>query len=100
MDEDEKVALILGCPFLANARAMIDAFDGKLTLRVVDEHVTFFVNTTTILARKQHDTLHYIDMSTSQVSKSLSSFPCDSVGMRVRGHEGEECRRESKGRIE
>ena len=43
MDEDTQVPLILGWPFLATTRALIDVFDGKLTLRVNEEHVTFDV---------------------------------------------------------
>ncbi|XP_076912620.1 uncharacterized protein LOC143570983 [Bidens hawaiensis] len=43
MDEDSNVPLILGCPFLATARALIDVANGKLTLRVHDDIVTFDV---------------------------------------------------------
>ncbi|KAK5771687.1 hypothetical protein PVK06_047924 [Gossypium arboreum] len=41
MDEDVKVPLILGRPFLATARAVIDVGDGKLVLRVGDEEIIF-----------------------------------------------------------
>ncbi|GJY73009.1 DNA-directed DNA polymerase [Tanacetum coccineum] len=41
MDEDELVPIILGRPFLATARAIIDVFEGKLILRVGSETVTF-----------------------------------------------------------
>eukprot|EP00257_Ricinus_communis_P019114 XP_015578005.1 uncharacterized protein LOC107261667 [Ricinus communis] len=41
MDEDVDVSLILGRPFLASARAIIDVHDGKLILRVGDEQLTF-----------------------------------------------------------
>ncbi|GJT06278.1 DNA-directed DNA polymerase [Tanacetum coccineum] len=41
MDEDELVLIILGQPFLATARAMIDVHEGKLTLRVGNETITF-----------------------------------------------------------
>jgi hypothetical protein len=36
MDEDAKVPLILGRPFLATAKAIIDIHVGMLTLRVRD----------------------------------------------------------------
>ena len=39
MDEDEKVPLILGRPFLATSRAHIDVESGELTLRVGDDKV-------------------------------------------------------------
>ncbi|XP_015578005.2 uncharacterized protein LOC107261667 [Ricinus communis] len=41
MDEDVDVSLILGRPFLASARAIIDVHDGKFILRVGDEQLTF-----------------------------------------------------------
>ncbi|KAK5838916.1 hypothetical protein PVK06_007663 [Gossypium arboreum] len=41
MDEDVKVPLILGCPFLATARAVIDMGQGKLVLRVGDKEIIF-----------------------------------------------------------
>ncbi|GKE57008.1 hypothetical protein Tco_1496193 [Tanacetum coccineum] len=41
MDEDELVSIILSRPFLATARAVIDVHEGKLSLRVRNETVTF-----------------------------------------------------------
>ncbi|TYH30468.1 hypothetical protein ES288_A01G097900v1 [Gossypium darwinii] len=41
MDEDVEVPLILGRPFLATARAVIDVGDGKLVLRVGVEEIIF-----------------------------------------------------------
>ncbi|GKC41356.1 DNA-directed DNA polymerase [Tanacetum coccineum] len=41
MDEYELVPIILGRPFLATARAIIDVHEGKLSLRVGSETVTF-----------------------------------------------------------
>ncbi|XP_076929179.1 uncharacterized protein LOC143593433 [Bidens hawaiensis] len=46
MDEDKNVPLILGRPFLATARALIDVCTGRLTLRVGDEEVTFDIGAT------------------------------------------------------
>ncbi|KAI3795194.1 hypothetical protein L1987_37843 [Smallanthus sonchifolius] len=37
MEVDDRVPLILRSPFLCTAKAVIDVFDGKLTLRVGDE---------------------------------------------------------------
>ena len=39
MEEDQNMPLILGRPFLATSRALIDMDGGKLTLRVGDEEV-------------------------------------------------------------
>ncbi|KAK5824909.1 hypothetical protein PVK06_019696 [Gossypium arboreum] len=41
MDEDVEVPLILGRPFLATTRAVIDVGDGKLVLTVGDEEMIF-----------------------------------------------------------
>jgi len=43
MEEDSNVPLILGRPFLATGRTLIDVEEGELILRVQDEQVTFRV---------------------------------------------------------
>ncbi|XP_076885022.1 uncharacterized protein LOC143534409 [Bidens hawaiensis] len=43
MEADEKVPIILGRPFLRTAKALIDVYDGKITLQVRDENVTYDV---------------------------------------------------------
>ncbi|XP_076918433.1 uncharacterized protein LOC143578850 [Bidens hawaiensis] len=43
MDADERVPVILGCPFSRTAKAFIDVYDGRITLRVGDENVTYNV---------------------------------------------------------
>ena len=43
MQEDKEVPIILGRPFLATGRAMIDVKKGELRLRVQEEEVTFNV---------------------------------------------------------
>ncbi|KAL0352193.1 UNVERIFIED_CONTAM: hypothetical protein Scaly_1608000 [Sesamum calycinum] len=43
MEEDKNMPLILGRPFLATSRALIDVQKGQLALRVNDEHVVFNV---------------------------------------------------------
>lgn len=43
MEEDRETPLILGLPFLATGRTLIDVQQGKLILRVQDEQVTFNV---------------------------------------------------------
>ncbi|GJY14704.1 reverse transcriptase domain-containing protein [Tanacetum coccineum] len=44
MPEDSRVPIILGRPFLATARAMIEVFNKKITLRVGDDEVIFDVD--------------------------------------------------------
>ncbi|KAK7314094.1 hypothetical protein VNO77_39304 [Canavalia gladiata] len=43
MEEDAEIPLILGRPFIATGRALIDVQQGQLMLRVQDEKVTFNV---------------------------------------------------------
>ncbi|XP_075499983.1 uncharacterized protein LOC142538554 [Primulina tabacum] len=43
MEEDREIPLILGRPFLATGRALIDVQKGELVLRLNDEKVTFNV---------------------------------------------------------
>nr|XP_025678906.1 uncharacterized protein LOC112778841 [Arachis hypogaea] len=43
IEEDENTPIILGRPFLATARALIDVEKGELMLRVHEEHIVFHV---------------------------------------------------------
>ena len=43
MEEDQDIPIILGRPFLATGRALIDVQKGELTMRVQNEQVTFNV---------------------------------------------------------
>ena len=43
MEEDREIPLILGRPFLATGRELIDLEQGKLTLRIRSEEVNFNV---------------------------------------------------------
>ena len=43
MDEDKDVPIILGRPFLATGRTVIDVQKGELTMKVQDQEVTFNV---------------------------------------------------------
>ncbi|KAL5787572.1 hypothetical protein ACOSP7_004521 [Xanthoceras sorbifolium] len=62
MEEDVEIPLILGRPFLATSRALIDVHEGKLTLRVGGEEAIFNV----FKARKTHtpaNTCFMVDLS-------------------------------------
>ncbi|XP_057746791.1 uncharacterized protein LOC130966050 [Arachis stenosperma] len=43
IEEDDNTPIILGKPFLATARALIDVEKGELMLRVHEEHIMFHV---------------------------------------------------------
>ncbi|XP_048235678.1 uncharacterized protein LOC125371189 [Ricinus communis] len=66
MEGDSTVPLILGRPFLATSRDVIDVSDGKLKLRVNDETITFD------LATSMRQSLDYDN--TSGVRKVKTSF--------------------------
>ncbi|KAK1411651.1 hypothetical protein QVD17_38208 [Tagetes erecta] len=74
MDEDVTVPLILGRPFLATARALIDVCDGKLSLRVGEETVTFDIHQPMRHPKCQDDSLYFIDTIMSHVGDYLSSI--------------------------
>ena len=43
MEENEKVPIILGCSFLAIARALVNMEKGELILCLEDKHVSFTI---------------------------------------------------------
>ncbi|XP_076917602.1 uncharacterized protein LOC143577737 [Bidens hawaiensis] len=83
MDEDKNVPLILGCPFLATARALIDICTCRLTLRVGDEEVTFDIGKS-MRHPQDHDDVLYIDTIGSYVCEHLQDT-CEE------NHEPPEC---------
>ncbi|XP_076955266.1 uncharacterized protein LOC143630043 [Bidens hawaiensis] len=70
MDEDKNIPLILGRPFLATARAIIDVCTGRLTLRVGDEEVTFDIGRS-LRHPHDHDDVLYIDTIVSCVCEHI-----------------------------
>ncbi|GJZ38859.1 DNA-directed DNA polymerase [Tanacetum coccineum] len=61
MPEDSRVPIILGRPFLATARAMIDIFNKKITLRVGDNEVIFDVDQSIKRPTTEDDECYGID---------------------------------------
>ncbi|KAI3773993.1 hypothetical protein L1987_48534 [Smallanthus sonchifolius] len=61
MDEDKNVPIILGRPFLATAKALIDVYSGRLTLRVDEEEVTFYVGRSMQHTQNQDDSLYFVE---------------------------------------
>ncbi|XP_050217648.1 uncharacterized protein LOC126668500 [Mercurialis annua] len=67
MEEDKEVPLLLGRPFLATSKAIIDVEGGKLTLRVGQEEVIFEMYTSLKYPMEYEDCLrvdiidHYVD---------------------------------------
>ncbi|GJW88148.1 DNA-directed DNA polymerase [Tanacetum coccineum] len=61
MPEDSRVPIILGRPFLANARAMIDVFNKKITLRVGDDEVIFDMDQSIKRPPAEDDECYWVD---------------------------------------
>ncbi|GJR62508.1 reverse transcriptase domain-containing protein [Tanacetum coccineum] len=62
-DADPRVPLILGRSFLNTGRALIDVYEGELTLRVGKEAVTFNLDQTSRYSSNYHDmTANRIDV--------------------------------------
>ncbi|GJS86061.1 transposon ty3-I gag-pol polyprotein [Tanacetum coccineum] len=71
IDEDTSVPIILGRPFLAMARAVIDVHDGKLSLRVCEERVAFNIGKSMKFASSQDDYLYFADHTDEMVQEQL-----------------------------
>ena len=70
MEEDFEIPIILGCPFLATGKVIIDVQQGKLTLRVNDENVVF--NIYESLSHHDEDsTCHAIDIIDHTISEHV-----------------------------
>ncbi|GJW34830.1 reverse transcriptase domain-containing protein [Tanacetum coccineum] len=66
MDEDELVPIILGQPFLATVRAVIDVHKGKLSLRVGNETITLNIKKS-IKSKHSRDDYLYCDDHTAKL---------------------------------
>ncbi|XP_062080512.1 uncharacterized protein LOC133785277 [Humulus lupulus] len=75
MEEDHEIPIILGRPFLATGRALIDVQGGHLTLRVNNEEVKFNI----YQALQQHDntsTCHCVDSIEVVVEETMRKELC------------------------
>ncbi|GJR32755.1 hypothetical protein Tco_1108987 [Tanacetum coccineum] len=69
MDEDDLVPIILGRPFLATARAVIDVHEGKLSLRVESETITFNIRKSMKSKHSCNDYLYYVDYTAKLIQE-------------------------------
>nr|GEX84202.1 reverse transcriptase domain-containing protein [Tanacetum cinerariifolium] len=76
-DVDPRVPLILGRSFLKTRRALIDVFEGKLTLRVGKEAITFFLDQTSRYSA------NYTDMTTKRID--VIDMACEEYSQEVLG---------------
>ncbi|GJS11623.1 DNA-directed DNA polymerase [Tanacetum coccineum] len=69
IDEDELVSIILGRPFLATTRAVIDVHEGKLSLRVESETITFNIGKSMKSKHSHNDYLYCVDHTAKLVQE-------------------------------
>ncbi|KAK4382025.1 hypothetical protein Sango_2912100 [Sesamum angolense] len=68
MEEDKHMPLILGKPFLAISRALIDVQNGQFTFRVNDEHVVFnMFKPMKYLCKNEHDIFTIDSINASRI---------------------------------
>ena len=77
MDEDRDIPIILGRPFLATGKALIDVQKGELRLRVQDEEVTFNVFKAMKLPEASDDVFR-VDVLDTVVAE-ISNVPADTL---------------------
>nr|GFB46225.1 reverse transcriptase domain-containing protein [Tanacetum cinerariifolium] len=77
-DVDHRVPLILGRSFLKTGRALIDVFEGELTLRVGKEAITFNLDQTSRYSANYNDMMakqiDVIDMACEEYSQEVLGF--------------------------
>ncbi|KAI3802286.1 hypothetical protein L1987_30416 [Smallanthus sonchifolius] len=78
MDEDKNIPIILGRPFLATAKALIDVYSGRLTLRVDEEEVTFDVRRSMQHTQNQDDSLYFVETIYSYCSTVFATVDRES----------------------
>ncbi|GKB20155.1 reverse transcriptase domain-containing protein [Tanacetum coccineum] len=80
-DADPRVPLILGRSFLKTGHALIDVYEGELTLRVGKEAVTFNLDQTSRYSSNYDDIManriDVIEMAVRSILKKFSVFPID-----------------------
>nr|GEV37733.1 reverse transcriptase domain-containing protein [Tanacetum cinerariifolium] len=77
-DADPRVPLILGRSFLKTGKALIDVFEGELTLRVGKEAITFNLDQTSRYSANYNDMIakliDLIDMACEEYSQEVLGF--------------------------
>nr|GEU53289.1 reverse transcriptase domain-containing protein [Tanacetum cinerariifolium] len=69
MDKDELVLIILGRPFLATARAVIDIHEEKMSLKVKSETITFNIRKSMKSKHSRDDYLYCVDHTAKMVQE-------------------------------
>ncbi|XP_048231218.1 uncharacterized protein LOC125370262 [Ricinus communis] len=77
MEGESTVPLVLGRPFLAISRAVIDICNGKLQLRVDDETITFDLVTSMRQSLDYDDIVYFIDVLDDVVESHMQEILLD-----------------------
>ncbi|GJW00057.1 reverse transcriptase domain-containing protein, partial [Tanacetum coccineum] len=80
-EADPRVPIILGRPFLRIARALVDLYEEKLTLRVRNEEVVFYTDKSSRNNQSDIQSVHCINIIDFSIDKPISgstTFPSDS----------------------
>ena len=75
MEKDEKVPLILGRPFLATSRALIDVESGELITRVQEDKVELSIYKNKKLQKKENDVCMRVEDITVQGVEKMKKVP-------------------------
>ncbi|GKE45428.1 reverse transcriptase domain-containing protein, partial [Tanacetum coccineum] len=75
---DPRVPIILGRPFLPTARALMDLYEEKLTLRVRNEEVVFYTDKSSRNDSRNIHSVHYINIIDFSKDKTISGNPTPS----------------------
>ncbi|GJU39619.1 hypothetical protein Tco_1192576 [Tanacetum coccineum] len=62
MEEDHRIPIILGRPFLATSHAMIDVFNKKISFEIRDEVITFVLEKSMKFPPSNEDACHVADI--------------------------------------
>ena len=74
MEEDEKVPIILGRPFLATGRALIDVESRELTIRVGDEKVHLSIYKNDKLQKKENEVCMRVEAIPVQGVENMKKY--------------------------
>ncbi|GJY20137.1 reverse transcriptase domain-containing protein [Tanacetum coccineum] len=80
-EADPRVPIILGRPFLRTARALVDLYEEKLTLRFGNEEVVFYTDKSSRNNSSDFQSVHcinIIDFSRDKPISGSTTFPSDS----------------------
>ena len=93
MEEDEKVPIILGRPFLATSWALIDVESGELTLRVGDDKVQLSIYQNDKLLKKENEGCMRVEAIPMHGVRSMKAGTKETSMKSLSGHSlGEEQR--------